>query len=387
MKLPFVAIVTPGSFVIPSGTSSSVELVVEHVAPHLTSEVRPVVFGRTGGRNRPVLETRKGVRYIRLPAPSPQAYIRNVSRKLIQYKRDLKLIQVENRPRFVRYLRRTNPRAKIWLVLHSITFISKRHIKRAELRVCLAAADRIIVNSHFLKEQVIRMVPQVKEKVRVNHLGVDPEKFISRWSDKGATLRQKSLKLRGYEGKKIVLYVGRLIGIKGVHHLLKAMPHIITQVPDAVLLVVGSAFYGSDRVTPYVKQLHRLGRKMRENVRFIPYVPHSEIPEWFRLADVLVVPSHINEAFGLVNVEAMATGVPVVATRAGGMKEIIEHGNTGYLIDAPCLQEELAPWISTLLTQPGQVERMGAESELRVQEHFTWAKTAERFLSLYQTES
>ncbi|MCR8629716.1 glycosyltransferase family 4 protein [Paenibacillus radicis (ex Xue et al. 2023)] len=387
MKLPFVAIVTPGSFVIPSAMSSSVELVVEHVAPHLVGEVRPVVFGRTGGRKRPLLETRRGVCYVRVPRPSPQAYIRNVSRKLIQYKRDLKLIQVENRPRFVRYLRRTHPKAKIWLVLHSITFISKRHIKRAELKVCLAAADRIIVNSHFLKEQVIRMVPQAKGKIRVNHLGVDPKKFISRWSEKGAALRQESFKLRGIEGKKVVLYVGRLIGIKGVHHLLQAMPQIITHIPDVMLIVVGSAFYGSDRVTPYVKQLHRIGRKMRDNVRFIPYVPHSEIPEWFRLADVLVVPSHINEAFGLVNVEAMATGVPVVATRAGGMKEIIEHGNTGYLVDASRLQDELALWIINLLTQSGQVELMGAQSELRVQEHFTWEKTAERFLNLYKTES
>jgi spore coat protein SA len=279
-----------------------------------------------------------------------------------------------------------HPHTKIWLVLHSITFISPKHIKRAELRACLAAADRIVVNSHFLKEQVIRMAPRARGKILVNHLGVDPEKFISRWSERGAELRQESIRRRCLQGKNIVLYVGRLIPIKGVHHLLKAMQQIAAEVPNSVLLVVGSAFYGSDRVTPYVKQLHRLGKKLRDNVQFIPYVPHSQIPEWFRLADVLVVPSNVNEAFGLVNVEAMASGVPVVATRAGGMKEIIEHGKTGYLIDAPRLPDELAPWIVSMLTQEGQVERMGAESELRVLEHFTWYKTAERFLELYKTE-
>ncbi|MDF2962637.1 MAG: glycosyl transferase family 1 [Paenibacillus sp.] len=385
MNLPQVAIISPGSFVIPSATSSSVELVVEHVVPHLTREVSPVVFGRTG-RNRPDFEMRGNVRYVRLPAPSPQAYIRHVSSKLTEYKRGLKLIQVENRPRFVRYLRQMHPRSKIWLVLHSITFISKPYIRNTELRACLAAADRIIVNSHFLKDQVIRRVPQVKGKIRVNHLGVDQEQFISRWTEEGAALRLKALQRQGYEGKKIVMYVGRLIGIKGVHHLLKAMPQIAANVPDAVLLIVGSAFYGSDRVTPYVQQLHKLGGQLPQHVRFIPYIPHSEIPEWFRLADVLVVPSHVNEAFGLVNVEAMASGVPVVATRAGGMKEIIEHGKTGYLIDAPLLQKELAPWIITLLTQHGQIEQMGKESVRRVEEYFTWAKTAERFLEMYRTE-
>ncbi|OXM87343.1 glycosyltransferase family 4 protein [Paenibacillus rigui] len=382
MSRPVVVIISPGSFAIPSATSSSVELVVEQVAKRLTREVQPVVIGKTV-KGSAASEVIDGVSYVRVPASSPQAYIRKAARKLNELRPAL--IQVENRPRFARHLRRVHPNAAIWLVLHSLTFVSRPHIGDAELRRCLAAADRIVVNSNFLKEQLIRKAPAVRGKIAVNHLGVDMEAFISRWSEEGRALRERKLSELGYSGKKVILYVGRLIEIKGVHHLLQAMPQIAAQVQDVVLLVVGSAYYGSGRVTPYVQKLYRIARQMPRHIRFVSYVPHSEIAAWFRLADVLVVPSNKKEAFGLVNVEAMASGVPVVATRAGGMKEIIDHGVTGYLVDASVLNKELTPWIVTLLQQERLVRQLGEESIRKVREQFTWERTAERWLALYRS--
>ncbi|WP_282941146.1 glycosyltransferase family 4 protein [Paenibacillus sp. RC67] len=381
MDRPVIAIVSPGSFVIPSAESSSVELVIEQVAKRLTQEVGPVVFGKIT-KGYPRKEVIDGVRYVRVGATSQQSYIRQVARKLVHYRPQV--IQVENRPRFVRHLRRMFPKARLWLVLHSLTFVSKPHIGKAELRACLAAADRIIVNSEFIKEQMILMVPKTRRKLIVNHLGVDMDSFVSRWSYEGLSEREEMLQRLGLTGKKIILYVGRLIEIKGVHHLLQAMPQIAAQVPDAMLLVIGSAHYGSDRVTEYVQDLYQLGNAMPQHVRFIPYVPHTEISSWYRLADVLVVPSDNKEAFGLVNVEAMAAGVPVVATRAGGMKEIIEHGETGYLIDVPLLSKELSLWICTLLTDDDLSQKMGGASINRVKERFTWDHTALRWLDVYR---
>lgn len=383
MERPVIAIVSPGSFVIPSAASSSVELVIEQVAKRLTQEASPIVFGKrfAGIPRKEVIE---GVRYVRVGAKSSEAYIRQVARSLTQYRP--KVIQVENRPRFVRSLRRKFPKAKLWLVLHSLTFASKPHLGKAELRTCLAAADRIVVNSEFLKEELARIAPRAKRKLVVNHLGVDMKHFISRWSDEGAREREVMLESLGLTGKKVILYVGRLIEIKGVHHLLQAMPQIVEKNPGAVLLVIGSAHYGSDRITPYVEELYRLGSTMQQHVRFIPFVPHTEISSWYRLADVLVVPSNSREAFGLVNVEAMAVGVPVVATRAGGMKEIIEHGKTGYLIDAPLLSNELPLWINMLLADDRLVQQMGEASMSRVKERFTWDHTARRWLDLYRTK-
>ncbi|MCZ8519176.1 MULTISPECIES: glycosyltransferase family 4 protein [Paenibacillus] len=376
-----VAVVTPGSFVIPSSRSSSVELVVEEVAARVGRGLRLAVLGRRS-RVLPAEEIRGGVRYARVPAPSPRGYIRRISRRLEKLRPDI--IQVENRPRFVRYLRRRHPGAKIVLSLHSVTFVSRPHIRLGELRRCLAAADRIVVNSEFIRQEMERRDPGSRDKLVVNHLGVDTGKFASRWHGEEAVRREAMLAQLGLQGKRILLYIGRLIPIKGVHHVMEAMPRILAEVPDTVLVIVGSAFYGSKRTTPYVRRLHRMAKRMKLPVRFIPYVPHNEIADWFRLADVLVVPSGRREAFGLVNVEAMAAGVPVVATRCGGIPEIIEEGVTGLTVQLTSIHEELPDRLSWLLRDEGAAYRMGIHSVERVREHFTWERTAERWLDLYE---
>lgn len=380
MKEYDVVFVTPGSFVIPSGNSSSVELVVEQIVRRLQKHVRLAVIGRRGRTLRRT-EIREGVLYERVPAASPRRYVEGVSRKLRKLRP--KVIQVENRPRFARFLKRRHPGAQVWLSLHSVTFVSKPHIRRPELRRCLAAVDRVVVNSHYLKDEMVRRDPCVQSKIVVNHLGVDPDRFISRWSPEGAAKREALLRRLGLQDRKIILYVGRLIPIKGVHHLLAAMPEIVVKVPQALLLVVGGAFYGSRRLTPYVRRLRRTSAPLRNYVRFVPYVPHGEVDDWFRLADVLVVPSARREAFGLVNVEAMAAGVPVVATRAGGMPEIVEEGVTGLTLKTDVLESGLAPAVISLLQNEDEARCMGEQSVERVQRLFTWERMAERWLTFY----
>lgn len=380
MKEHDVVFVTPGSFVIPSGNSSSVELVVEQVVRRLQKHVRLAVIGRRGRTLRRT-EIREGVLYERVPAASPRRYVEGVSRKLRKLRP--RVIQVENRPRFARFLKRRHPGAQVWLSLHSVTFVSKPHIRRPELRRCLAAVDRIVVNSHYLKDEMVRRDPRIQAKIIVNHLGVDPDRFISRWSPEGAVKREALLHRLGLQGRKIILYVGRLIPTKGVHHLLAAMPEIVGKVPEALLLVVGGAFYGSRRLTPYVRRLQRTSAPLSNHVRFVPYVPHGEVDDWFRLADVLVVPSVRREAFGLVNVEAMAAGVPVVATRAGGMPEIVEEGVTGLTVEPNVLESGLAPAVVSLLQNEDEARCMGEQSVERVQRLFTWERMAERWLTFY----
>jgi spore coat protein SA len=376
-----VAIVTPGAFAVPSGKSSSVEQVVEKTAERLSRHMRVFVLGRKTS-SQPAREHRSGVTYLRSRYPKPSAYISDVSERLISLKP--KFIQVENRPRYVPFLRARHRKARIGLVLHSTCFISKPYITRKELVSCLHCSDLIIVNSEFLKMKLLRKAPGLDDKIVVQHLGVDPKQFVSRWSPEGNEQRMKLVKKLGLKHRKIILFVGRLIEKKGVHHLLLAMQKIREQQPEAMLLVVGGAFYGSHRLTPYVRELHKIGKKMPEHVRFIPYVSHNDIPKWFQLADVVAVPSSGNEAFGLVNIEAMATGVPVVATKAGGMQEIIEHESTGFLIEPDAIDEELAMYLLRILDNPELQRAMGEQGILRVLELFTWKRAAERRYALYR---
>lgn len=375
-----IAIVTPGTFTLPSARQSSVESIVENMSRWLKNDYELHIFSKKVQSVR-FQETLDGITHIR-PATGGQKYRYTVREWIIKLRPDL--IQVENRPRMAKYLKEKCRSTPVWLSIHSTRFITKPHISLPELRSCLKAADTILVNSEFMKARLARMAPAVKDRIKVNYPGVDTERFASRWSDEGRRSREALLKELGYEGKKIVLYAGRLQEIKGVHHLLEAAPDIVQQHPDTVLLILGSAFYGKDEITPYVAKLHQLGNRLPRHVRFIPHVPNREMAKWFQLADAVVVPSFQDEAFGLVNVEALSAGVSVVATRAGGMPEIVQHEQNGFLVDPTRVHEELVQSVNRILEDPQLGENMGKAGAELVRNRFTWKQMAERYRDLVQ---
>lgn len=357
---------------------------VEQVCPLIKHRTNVRIFGRTGkGLRRFGLV--HGVPCERFPAgKGGKKYISAVYLRLKTLRPDL--IQVENRPRFAYFLKKKMPKSRVWLYLHSTTFISKRHIGTQQLARSLRAVDRIVVNSVFLKNHIGEQFPGLKGKISVNHLGVDPDSFTSRWSKKGGQLREGWLRKHGMQGRKIILFLGRLIPMKGVHHLLRVVPDIVKEEPSALFVIVGSAFYGSKRKTPYVRKLERAAKPYSKHVRFIPYVPYDQVARWFGAADIAVVPSSAREAFGLVNVEAMAAGIPVIATRAGGMKEIVADGETGYLLDPNMLQSQLKSRLTQLLRDETLRKRLGKASAERVREQFTWQHTADRWIKMIESE-
>lgn len=368
------AFVTPGAYPVPSQRGGSVERVIEKFVPLLAPQVDAVIYGRIG-RRLPAVSTLSGITCVRFPARDKKKYVRRVIKRLARTRPDL--IEVENRPRLVRTFRRHFPKAQIWLHLHSNTFISKPYLSPRELSSCLAAADRILVNSEYLKADVAARVPRQADKIGVVYPGVEAERF-SRWDPEAERAA------RGWQNRRIVLYVGRLVPQKGVHLLLNALPALIKRVPNALLVIVGGAYYGSNAKTAYVRKLQRLAKPLRRHVHFQPYVPHTDIPRWFSMAHVAAVPSVRREAFGLVNVEAMAAGLPVVAGRVGGMTEIVQDGVTGFLFDPRHARMELADRLSLLLADEELRAEFGRRGQERVLQHFTWQATANRWLNELQ---
>ncbi len=312
---------------------------------------------------------------------TPRLYIAAIARIIRRLRPHL--IQIENRPWIVEHLKRKFPNIPVWLSLHSTTFLSPRHIHVTRLRRALRLADQVLVNSRFLRNDVVQRFPPASAKIKVNHLGVNLSQFMTKFSAEGTQLRQEWLNRHGLEHRRIILYVGRLIPRKGIHHLLDAMPRVIAQHPEALLIIVGGKDYGQNKKSTYVRMLHKQGKRYTDHVRFIPYVPHDQIHHWFRVADVVIVPSAAKEAFGLVNVEAMATGVPVIATKSGGMTELIVDGETGFLIPVHPSPKLLAERIHHILADPKRAQAMGEACIQRVHRYFTWQHTAERLFSWY----
>jgi Glycosyltransferase len=366
-----VAFVTPGAYPVPSPRGGSVERVVEKIVPLLQPAIEARIYGRKGLglHSRGKLN---GVMCERFTMKSRAEYWNKVIAGLRSYRPEL--IQVENRPKMVLRMRREFPRANIWLNLHSNTFLIKPYLRDNQtLLASVRAADRIIVNSCFLKDFVVRKAPQAAGKIGVVYPGVDPSRFF--WPN-GAAERE----LRGWRDRRVVLYVGRLIPLKGVHHLLAALPELIKRVPNVLVVIVGSPFYGSARTTEYSRKLRRMAKPYSPHVHFHHYVPYGEVPLWYSMADVSVVPSTRREAFGLVNVEAMAAGLPVVATRIGGIPEIVQDGTTGFLIDAKNAPAELADRLALLLNHEEIRLELGRRGQERVRQQFTWEHSAASWL-------
>jgi glycosyltransferase involved in cell wall biosynthesis len=182
-----------------------------------------------------------------------------------------------------------------------------------------------------------------------------------------------------------VLFVGRLTPHKGVDRLLMALPN------GARLRVVGST--GHDPRPPerdYPRLLRHLA--LDRDVQFLGAAADAELPRLYRSARVLAMPSveqtcygrrvRVSELLGLVALEAMASGTPVIASRVGGLAEVVQDGETGFLVppgDVAALRDRLAQ----VLGDPHLARRMGANARALVLERFTWERVAERCLEAY----
>ena len=133
-------------------------------------------------KNLPSVENQGNISYVRVTYQNWTRYLTKVITKLSKLNPDI--IQIENRPKYIPIIRNKFQKAQIWLSLHSTMFISSPHIEKEELISCLHQADKIIVNSHFLKDYLIEQTGCEANKVIVNYLGVDTTQFQSKWSIK-----------------------------------------------------------------------------------------------------------------------------------------------------------------------------------------------------------
>jgi D-inositol-3-phosphate glycosyltransferase len=241
----------------------------------------------------------------------------------------------------------------------------------AEPRVMLGA-DAIVVSTEQESEDLARLYGTPPLKVRVIPAGVDLDLF--RPVDK-ARARQSL----GLTEKQVVLSVGRIEPLKGLDTLIGAFA-MLDAPADSRLLVVGGT-PGRDREIDRLRSIsERLG--VQDNVSFVGAVDQAELPTYFSAADVFVLPSHY-ESFGLVALEAMACGLPVVASRVGGPRAIIKDGRTGYLIPWHC-PEPFAQRIDILLANPALRESMGRAAMASAQT-MGWSRVAGRMTELYDS--
>ncbi|MFZ1039134.1 MAG: glycosyltransferase family 4 protein [Candidatus Bathyarchaeia archaeon] len=241
-------------------------------------------------------------------------------------------------------------------------------------------ADLIVTVSYAMKDELTKLgFP--KDKIQVAYNGVDPQKYNPETVSAEQTQKVRAL----YEIKDdelMILFIGRLVGVKGVDKLIMAMPHILEKIPKAKLVIVG--------IGDLQEYLANLVKTMRlsDYVKFrFEFIPEEERILHYAACDVAVFPS-LYEPFGIVVLEAMSMERPVVVGAVGvsGMREIVipmGDEQCGYHIN-PSNPTDIAWGITSTLENPEKRKWLGKNGRRRVLNEFTWDIIAEKTLALYE---
>ncbi|MBL0184490.1 MAG: glycosyltransferase family 4 protein [Candidatus Obscuribacter sp.] len=253
--------------------------------------------------------------------------------------------------------------------MHGIHNDLQRYIHQMEWRLTFEAWE-VIVNSHSMNAELQNSFGLPPNKIAVVPNGTDPTVFDFEYDARP---------LRGNfvsEHEQIVLYVGRMVREKGVHVMLEAVPRVIAERPGTQFIFVGTGYYLDD----LKKQAEYMG--VSRYCHFLGYVGDEELKHLYKAADAVCIPS-LYEPFGIVALEGMAAQVPVVTSDVGGLKDFVEHMETGvttYAGDAG----SLAWGLLQVLRNPELADKLRQCAYDKVQHIYNWKVIARRTLEVYQ---
>ncbi len=256
-------------------------------------------------------------------------------------------------------------------------------------RTAYEGAAGVIAVSAGMREDILRAYPSVDPaKVHVVHNGID----IDSWAPNQDT---SALTSRGIDPEApTIVFVGRITRQKGLPYFLRA----VRELPEDYQVVLCAGAPDTPEIAQEVDGLVRELSTTRGNVHLITeMLPRHELTQILTHATTFACPS-IYEPLGIVNLEAMACGTPVVASATGGIPEVVADGETGYLVQLEQLSDgtgtpvdperfiaDTRDALVRMVSDPARAKEMGEASRRRAAEHFSWTSIAERTLEVYRT--
>lgn len=252
-----------------------------------------------------------------------------------------------------------------------LNLIKKYSILHHVCRYIVQNSYTVTVNSSYMQRQLLEIVPGCDEKIRIIPMGVDLLNLQGLMRD---DVRKK------YSGRRIILSVGRLIDLKGTMFLIEAMPEILEKNPNVLLIIVGTG-PESQHLERRISELGIQGQVIMAGL-----IERNKLPSYYHAADVFVLPS-INidgktEGLGVVLLEAMAAGCPVIGSNVGGIPDIIVDCENGFLVPERD-PSALADRIIALLSDKARAEKLRVNGRETITMKFSWDMIAEKFSNIY----
>ena len=349
-----------------------------------------LVSGRLGGR----------VPYAFSP-PYYREYYWQVARDISSHPVDV--IHVPVQLQFAALFKAHAPRARLVSHMHQDEMAQ---LDDRFLRSHLRDIDSVVTVSDFISDRSRSRFPEFASRIHTIGNGVD----VTRFRPNGALVRD--------ERPRRLLFVGRIAPDKGVHLLARAFSALVQELPGLEMDIVGKPgmmpldvlgvllrddgaleavrdFYGRSTLGWLKKEVLGQRRSYLDHVRalipasaagqvrFHGTVPLAELVKLYQAADLLVLPSVWQESYGLPVAEAMASGTPVLATRSGGVPELVEDGVTGRLV--PRLDPDaLTQALREMLSDPGRLRAMGVAGRARAERLLTWDRSAARLAQILE---
>ena len=255
------------------------------------------------------------------------------------------------------------------------------------------AADGIVAVSNGMRDDILRCYPAIDPaRVEVIHNGID----LSGWQAPAKDDPHRLAVLQKYgidESRPAIVFVGRVTRQKGLPYMLRAAE----QLPKDVQLILCAGAPDTPEIAREVADLVENLQSKRDGVVMIAeMLPRADLVAIESAATTFVTPS-VYEPLGIVNLEAMAVGIPVVGTATGGIPDVIVHGETGFLVPIEQMQDgtgtpidrekfeaDLAASLTDMVSDPERARQMGVASRRRVEEHFSWDTIGVRTVEFYK---
>jgi len=271
-----------------------------------------------------------------------------------------------------------------YLMLHNDIFIDRPE-ETMERIVREIGWDKLVPISETIRESMQERLPEIPDRrwTVIMH-GIDIETFRPVDEKRLADLKASY----GFEGRRVILHPGRFLPWKGILPAIKSMPQVVEEVPDALMVMTGRAqriYKDKDELAMYDAEIDRfIHEEDLEDHVYIGTYDHEDIPRLTALSDVVIYTTIGVEPFGLVPVEGMASGVPVVVTDSGGLTESVVDGETGFVIpkDEEKLPGALAERLIELLRDEELAEELGWRGRERAEEAFDKARMARDLIEL-----
>lgn len=245
----------------------------------------------------------------------------------------------------------------------------QRYINDTEWMLTYEATE-VIVNSNYMKNELQRLFGLPYEKINVVPNGVNLNLY------NGVERDYDFRRQYAADNEKIILYVGRLVYEKGIQNLIAAMPKVLNGYHDSKLIIAGKG----GMIDELRDEVRRLG--IENKVYFTGYLKLNQVTKMYKCADVAVFPSTY-EPFGVVALEGMLSGTPVVVSDVGGLNEIVQHRENGMKSYAGN-PNSIADSILELLYNPGLCAEVSRAAKAKVKAQYNWTKIAQDTHFIYQ---